>query len=86
MVSNKVKLYHIAFLQMVQNKYGTVIKNVSVRQIAKDFGMNQQTPLNYIRCLERNGYLAIDKVSAYKWVITINVEKVNSVINGKTGI
>lgn len=77
MVSNKVKLYHIAFLQMVQNKYGTVIKNVSVRQIAKDFGMNQQTPLNYIRCLERNCYLAIDKVSAYKWVFTINVEKIN---------
>lgn len=86
MVSNKVKLYHIAFLQMVQNKYGTVIKNVSVRQIAKDFGMNQQTPLNYIRCLERNSYLAIDKVSTYKWVITINVEKVNSVINGKSCI
>ena len=77
MASNKVKLYHIAFLQMILNKYGKVIKNVSVRQIARDLGMNQQTPLNYVRCLERNGYLAIDKVSAYKWVLTINVEKIN---------
>lgn len=82
MASNKVKLYHIAFLQMILNKYGKVIKNVSVRQIARDLGMNQQTPLNYVRCLERNGYLRIEKASEYKWILSINVEKIEKYFNG----
>lgn len=50
--------------------------------IALLYGTSTTNVLNYINRLKDFGYLAVDKVSPKKWVVTINVEKVNSVING----
>lgn len=78
----KVRKQHLAFISFLIKKYGSVINRVSMSDIALLYGTSTTNVLNYTKRLHDFGYLAIDKVSPKKWVITINVEKVNSVING----
>ena len=78
----KVRKKHLAFVSFLIEKYGSVINRVSMSDIALLYGTSTTNVLNYTKRLNDFGYLAIDKVSPKKWVITINVEKVNSVING----
>ena len=78
----KVRKQHFAFVSFLIEKYGSVINRVSMADIALLYGTSTTNVLNYINRLQDFGYLAVDKVSPKKWVININVEKVNSVING----
>lgn len=82
----KVRKQHLAFISFLIEKYGSVINRVSMADIALLYGTSTTNVLNYINRLQDFSYLAVDKVSSKKWVITINVEKVNSVINGKNCI
>ena len=81
-VGIKVRKQHLAFISFLIEKYGSVINRVSMADIALLYGTVNTNVLNYINRLQDFGYLAVDKVSPKKWVITINVEKVNSVLNG----
>lgn len=81
-VGIKVRKQHLAFVSFLIEKYGSVINRVSMADIALLYGTGNTNVLNYINRLQDFGYLAVDKVSQKKWVITINIEKVNSVLNG----
>lgn len=78
----KVRKQHFAFISFLIEKYGKVINRVSLADMALLYGTSTQNVRNYIIRLSDFGYLAVDKVSPKKWIITINVEKVNKSVNG----
>lgn len=80
-VGIKVRKQHFRFALFLIEKYGKVINRVSLADIALIYGTSPQNVRNYLNRLSDFGYLVIDKVSPKKWVITINVEKVNKAVN-----
>ena len=78
----KVRKQHLAFVSFLIEKYGSVINRVSMSDIALLYGTSTTNVLNYTNRLQDFDYLTVDKVRPEKWVITINVERVNSVLNG----
>ena len=50
-------------------------------EIGVQSGNNKQTVCNYINRLEKCGCITVDKMSAYKWVITIYKSKYEDVMN-----
>ena len=76
-----LKPQHKAFLIWLVSEFGYKINRVSMKEIGYQSGNNKQTVCNYINRLEKCGCITIDKMSAYKWVITISKSKYEDVIN-----
>ena len=76
-----LKPQHKAFLKWLVNEFGYMINRVSMKEIGYQSGNNKQTVCNYINRLEKCGCLQINKMSAYKWVITISKNKYEEIMN-----
>lgn len=76
-----LKPQHKAFLKWLVSEFGYMINRVSMKEIGYQSGNNKQTVCNYINRLEKCGCLQINKMSAYKWVITISKSKYEDVMN-----
>lgn len=76
-----LKPQHKAFLIWLVSEFGYRINRVSMKEIGYQSGNNKQTVCNYINRLEKCGCITVDKMSAYKWVITISKSKYEDVMN-----
>lgn len=76
-----LKPQHKAYLIWLVETFGYTINRVSMAEIGVQSGNNKQTVCNYINRLEKCGCITVDKMSAYKWVITISKSKYEDVMN-----
>lgn len=70
--STGIKKRHAEFLHILHERYGGVIQDVSMSEIAKVTKNNLQTAINYMNRLEKYGYVQILRNSANKRRIEID--------------
>ena len=75
-----LKPQHKAFLMWLVETFGYMINRVSMAEIGVQSDNNKQTVCNYINRLEKCRCLQINKMSAYKWVITISKSKYEEIM------
>lgn len=66
-----MKKQHIKFLEWLYSRYGNTVDRVTIPALARGFGANPQTTLNYVRRLEKCGIITIQQLSIHKRIIKI---------------
>lgn len=68
------------FLVWLVSKFGYDVRYVSYVDLGIAYNKSRETVRLYLQALEKEGYLTIEKVSAYKRAYHLNKDKLNELL------
>lgn len=79
-----MKECHKDFLAWLHRTFGNRVYRLSVAEIGYRYGgLSNQVAFNYVRRLEKCGYVTLERVNHSKWIIWIDEEKTRKLLDGE---